>query len=308
MKLSTKSKDELRNLIEESVTNIPEDLKLQLDKKILEDLLFETITIDKEKGIILKLPVWSGNFLKKIDLSQVDFTNVSWAILNSTPICSMSINGITIDDRVYERISRIRKNIIEKNEELQNEYITIYSGTNANIDLTKSYEALHKGVIDIRACDFSDFDFSKIDLSETTEVYLDAVNISRTNLVIPSNVELLAYASDLEGIDLSSRTINARGYFRYDTSRSLSKCNLKNTDINIILNPDDFKDDDWKEEFNKTMNEDWIGCYVNGKKVLSNEEKRKIAQEQRKIYEKMIEDISSYISEEIELQTKFSKK
>ena len=45
MKLSTKSKDELRNLIEESVTNIPEDLKLQLDKKILEDLLFETITI-----------------------------------------------------------------------------------------------------------------------------------------------------------------------------------------------------------------------------------------------------------------------
>ena len=82
MKLSTKSKDELRNLIEESVTNIPEDLKLQLDSKILEDLLFETITIDKEKGIILKLPVWSGNFLKKIDLSQVDFTNVSWAILN----------------------------------------------------------------------------------------------------------------------------------------------------------------------------------------------------------------------------------
>ena len=28
----------------------------------------------------------------------------------------------------------------------------------------------------------------------------------------------------------------------------------------------------------------------------------------RKIYEKMIEDVSSYISEEIELQTKFSKK
>ena len=307
-KLSTKSKDELRNLIEESVTNIPEDLKLQLDLKILEDLLFETITIDKAKGIIFKVPVWSGNFLKKIDLSQVDFTNVSWAILNSNPICSMNINSITIDNRVYEHISRIRKKIIEKQKNFQNKYITIYSGTNANIDLTKSYEALHKGVIDIRACDFSGIDFSKTDLSEATEVYLNAVNISGTNLVIPSNVELLAYDSDLEGINLLSRTINASDYFKYDIPRTLPKCSLKNTGTNIILFPKDFRDDDWKAELNKAMNEDWIGCYVNGKKVLSNEEKRNIAQGQRKIYEKMIDDVSSYISKEIELQTSFTKK
>lgn len=310
MKLNTKSKNELRDFIEEKIIDFPEEQKLQLDKKILEDLLFETITIDKEKGIILKLPVWSGNFLKKIDLSKVDFTNVSWAILNSDPdnICSMDIDDIKIDDMVYERISRIRKNIIEKNDELQGDYITVYSGTNANIDLTKSYEALHKGVIDIRACDFSGIDFSKTDLSEITEVYLDAVNISRTNMVIPSNVELLAYASDLEGIDLSSRTINARGYFKYDTSRELSKCNLKNTDINIILNPDDFKDDDWKEEFNKTMNEDWVGCYVNGKKLLPNEEKRNLAQEQRKRYEEIKNSVFNYISREIELQAPSTKK
>ena len=69
MKLNTKSKNELRDFIEEKIIDFPEEQKLQLDKKILEDLLFETITIDKEKGIILKLPVWSGNFLKKIDLS-----------------------------------------------------------------------------------------------------------------------------------------------------------------------------------------------------------------------------------------------
>ena len=82
MKLCTKSKNELRDFIEEKIIDFPENQKLQLDSKILEDLLFETITIDKEKGIILKLPVWSGNFLKKIDLSQVDFSNVSWAILS----------------------------------------------------------------------------------------------------------------------------------------------------------------------------------------------------------------------------------
>ncbi len=308
MKLSTKSKDELRNLIEENVTNIPEGQKLQLDKKILEDLLFETITIDKEKGLILKLPVWSGNFLKKIDLSQVDFSNVSWAILDFDPDFTISTYGFCKINKVYFQIRGIKNKILEKNSVSQNEYITIYSGTNANIDLTKSYEALHGGVIDVRACDFSGIDFSNLDLSQTKLVYLNAVNICKTNLVIPSHVRLFAYDSNLEGIDLSSRTINASDYFTSSTSNALSECNLRNTRIKIKLYPYEFKDDDWKAKFNKAMNEDWIGCYVNGKKVLSNEEKRNIAQEQRKRYEEIENGVFNYISKEIELQTKFSKK
>lgn len=301
MKLSIKSKDELRKFIEERIIDIPENQKLQLDKKILEDLLFETITIDKEKEIILKLPVWSGEFLKKIDLSQVDFTNVSWAILNSDPdnICSMKIEGITVDDRAYECIRKIRNSIIEKKNGLQ--YITVYSGTNANIDLTKSYEALHRGGIDVRSCDFSESDFSKIDLSNKS-IYLDAVNISRTNLQIPDNAELLAYSSNFEGIDLSSRIISAFLYFLNDASFSLPYCILRNTGTNITLNPEHFKEWDLKEELNKAMNEDWVGCYVNEKRVLSKEEKEKNAQEQKMRYEEIVNGVFNYINKEIELQ------
>ena len=56
------------------------------------------------------------------------------------------------------------------------------------------------------------------------------------------------------------------------------------------------------------MNEDWIGCYVNGKKLLPNEEKRKIAQEQRKRYEEIKNGVFNYISREIELQAPSTKK
>ena len=42
---------------------------------MLESLLFEEIVVNKEKGIKLKVPVWSGEFLREIYLSEVDFTN-----------------------------------------------------------------------------------------------------------------------------------------------------------------------------------------------------------------------------------------
>ena len=65
MKLSNKSKDELREKIAEQLKEVPKGQRVQLDKDLLEDLLFEIITLNKEKGIKIKLPIWSGDFLKK---------------------------------------------------------------------------------------------------------------------------------------------------------------------------------------------------------------------------------------------------
>lgn len=44
-------------------------------------LLFDTYTCNKEKEIKIKLPVWSGEFLQKLDLSQVDFEDVFWCFM-----------------------------------------------------------------------------------------------------------------------------------------------------------------------------------------------------------------------------------
>lgn len=76
---------------------------------MLEDLLFEIITLNKEKGIKIKLPIWSGDFLKKIDLSEIDFTDVSWnsLILEDVILPELEIYGIKIDDFAISTIERV---------------------------------------------------------------------------------------------------------------------------------------------------------------------------------------------------------
>ena len=60
MKLNKKDKDEFRNKIIELLKEVPEGQLVQIDKDILEGLLFETITVSEENNIQAKLPIWSG--------------------------------------------------------------------------------------------------------------------------------------------------------------------------------------------------------------------------------------------------------
>ena len=282
MQLNREDKDKLREYIEERINEIPYGQRLQLDKEILESLLFEPITINKEKGLKLKLPIWSGDFLKKIDLSQVDFTNVSWGIqgMDEDSPYSIDIDGVKVDyvaaKRIEGIVEREAKKYHEKveGEEDDTPFLIDYSGTNAKIDLEKSFEAVNEGVIKARACNFSGLDFSKTDLSKYKEIWLSTVDLSGTKIKIPRESNLKAYCSNFDGIDLSSRTINARRYLLEDPSDNLPGCNLHNTGINITLDPTEFKtrDEDWEEKVQSDMKNYWVGCYVNGKNVLSESE------------------------------------
>ena len=53
MKLSKKDKDELRKSVEVLLKVSPDNKKIQLSNEILEELLFDTYVVNKEKGIIL---------------------------------------------------------------------------------------------------------------------------------------------------------------------------------------------------------------------------------------------------------------
>lgn len=304
MKLNTKSKNELRKKIIEQLEKVPDGQRVQLDKDILNNLLFETVTIDKEKNIQVKLPVWSGTFLKKIDLSQVDFTNVSWFILCSNAYDEYDIYDIGFDSSAYEIIEKILSD---------NLYTIDYSGTNANIDLTKSFEAKYgDGVISVRDCNFSGIDFSHVNLDEFTKLDLVRTNIGETNLVIPSKIDLEACGSCFKGINLSSRTIDAHdNYFTGDCTDDrniLLNCDLRDTGICINLNPEQFKDTKWQTKLQIAINENWTGCYVNGKKVNSDKEKANYAQEKREEYEKMKEEIFHPVLQSIEEQTNHMKR
>ncbi len=305
MQLNKQSKNELRKRIVEQLKEVPKGQKIKLDKELLEYLLFEVITLDKTTDTKVKLPIWSGEFLKKIDLSQVDFTNVSWCILDyKESDYKIDFDDITISDKsVYDTIDIVRSEKIEECSKSMS--VVDYSGTNANIDLTKSFEAIHGDFIEIRECDFTGVDFSHQDLTGIKQLYINDSSLGETGLRIPSEMPVQAYKSSFDGIDLSTRTINAKDYFFEDTY-ALSYCSLRNTGINISLDTS-VKDMDWDEALQNAMSDDWVGCYVNGKKVLSYEEKQKNASEKKEEYEQMKNEIFDSILKSIEEQVNHMK-
>ncbi len=121
MELNNSRKEELRKNILEQLKNVPEGEKIHLDKKLLEDLLFEEIVVVESKGLTAKLPVWSGEFLRKIDLSEVSFENVSWSL------CHVSFPISYIEKLSYEEKNETYKKIEELNDKNQTQnYIINY--------------------------------------------------------------------------------------------------------------------------------------------------------------------------------------
>lgn len=95
MKLNTKDYEiklnEIRNFIEKSVVDIEDGKRLKLDLSLLNELLFATY----KDGI--KFIVWSGPFLRKIDLSEVNFDNVYWEYDRSNRTTDLSYTNARID-------------------------------------------------------------------------------------------------------------------------------------------------------------------------------------------------------------------
>ena len=305
MKISNESKNELRDQIIEQLKRVPEGQRIKLGKDILEDLLFDAVVLNKEEGIIVKLPVWSGDFLQKIDLSEVDFSDVSWTMLNDDDEDLedriRNDDGIVVtNDDAITTICRIKKANLSR-WDLTGGFSATYEGTNAKIDLTKSFEAKHSNSIEIFNCNFSGLDFSEQDLTGIKYVLLNRADISGTNLSIPANIVLEAWVSWLRDIDLSTRKIDAVNYLAGEFA-DLGQCDLTNCGVQVILNPDKLKLDSQKRELKEAMSSDLVGCYVNGKKVLSDDEKQKLSQQKREEYEVMKNGIFAPITDDIEEQ------
>ena len=321
MNLSKKNKDELRNGILELLKEVPEGQLVQIDKDILEGLLFETITVSEEKNIQVKVPVWSGEFLSKIDLSQVDFTNVSWSLLGID--YSDELSGElyekdymwnifnTLDEKKRLTLAQQLKKTILDQFELNEDYVVWYAGTNAKIDLSKSFEAIQGEEISIRLCNFEGLDFSHQDLSNIKKIFIDCSKLSGTKLPV-SNIPLYAMYSYLNGIDLSTKKIYASGYLT-GTNRSLIGCCLTDCKVQITLDIEEFRDETiLKEYLKEAIKENLVGCYyVNGKKILSQEEKEANAQNaktRRQEYEEMKNETFSLILGNIEKQVRSMKR
>lgn len=192
--LNWKKRKEVEKLLEE----VPEGKRIKLDKDQLEDLLFEKIYIagrylNHGKKTLIKFPVWSGPFLRKLDLSEVDFSDVAWGLYGKnnylrklhgfnekdepTNIPHYEIrDDSTASDMIITLEDENLKNAVENNT-----YAVDYSYTNAKIDLSKSFEAKNcYGNITVKDCNFEGCNFYPLYL-ENVSKYNTKINIENSN-------------------------------------------------------------------------------------------------------------------------------
>lgn len=282
MELNNSRKEELRKNILEQLKNVPEGERIHIDKKLLEDLLFEEIVLVGSKGLTAKLPVWSGKFLRKIDLSEVSFENVSWSLCHvSYPVEGSEKLNDEEQEEVYEKL----KEINDKNKN----YIINYSYTNANIDLTQSFECKFDKHITLNNCNFEGVNFDNQDLSVCKSINLFKSNISNTKINIPLAIKLWASHSNLSNVNLAGRKINGVVAIICEDQYCFDSCNLSNTSVEIDFDIIEYAnriEECVDENFNKKLveakNKNWVGCFVNGKKIERHLSKEEEELEQRR--------------------------
>ena len=312
MKLNKQGKDELRTQIEEQLKSVPDGQKVHLDKDLLENLLFETITYNKFTNEQLKLPIWAGEFLRKLDLSEVSFEDVAWSLVVADTYDYPEEAFIEfMDEETYKNMP----NILPTYNPFEQTKIVDYSMTNAKIDFKKSFEFKKTGKIRLLFCDFNGVDLSNNDMSSLTSAF--ECDLSDTGIVISPEMyegqKLVFDDTNLRNVDLSKFTISIEQMM---TDRAIigSKCDLTNTGLNLTV---DTNEEIWNKEPNQWNPENFlktemmphlVGCYINGKKIISLEEREAIAQEKRTEYETYKQGIFDSVYSSIEEQTSHIKR
>lgn len=279
MKLSAKEKKDFRKQIEDKLVSVPEGQRISLPKEILEELLFDVIQFRDKKIPSIKVPVWSGSFLSKLNLSMDGlFENVSWYINDKARFADIFFGSHGED--LDKKMGTLSDELFEYTKQHYREKNTVvYSNTNANIDFRESWEAKMTGIIYISNCDFRGTDLSKI---IENIIYIDESDMRNTGIkLFPGKVGVTD--SNLEGVDLSAFEVDLKDMLGCDI---FFNCNLKNTGIRInnfsqevveyFTDPGDIK--------SQFENGYFDGCYINGLLIKSKEEQQKIAQQMRNKY------------------------
>lgn len=271
MELNEEGRKELRKATEQLLNSVPEKKRVQLPRKTLEMLLFEKIKIDNQE---IKFPVWSGNFLRKLDLSQVKFNNVSWG---------RTYFSDEINDKYF--MNGFDNMVID------------YSYTNANIDFVNGYRVGND--IKIEFCNFLGLDLSNNNFCDM-RLFINESILRDTRINLKKSKSLSCIGSDFTNVDLSWYTIKIT-----DLWEKFYLSTFTNTGLNIILNLgelDDFNNevDNFKSRFFSYLKKGiFDGCYINDKFIISEEDVTTIRNDEKykKIFNEIFESIEKTIEE-----------
>lgn len=190
----------------------------------------------KRKGIKAKIPVWTGSFLRKIDLSEIDFDNVVWSPESLSDLGI--IWGFDMGDIDYYLHSFNVDCILSDSSETR---FVDFSGTNAKIDFSHSFDAkAFQGINSIINCNLSGIDLSSSHGESIT--YVLNSDLHDTGFEINHSI-FSANNSNLSGLDMngmislySCGDINASSY-----STLISNSNVANTGLYIDVLTEDKK-------------------------------------------------------------------
>lgn len=312
-----------RLAVEKMLEKVPEGTRITIDQDKLDKLLFDTFYLSEDNSVFIKVPVWSGPFLRKLDLSNTDFSMVSWSILGAKTLGGDFKAACRFRMGVIPLVERLRTKLKENGSK----YLVDYSGTNANIDLTTSYEAVDGYQIEISSCDFSGLDLlskhSNIRAIHSIGIYnsrLDGAKLPINFMHDGELIELYAINSSLVGVDLSKRCINAfincwnssEIADEQDTRKlgsQFAKCDLRYSGINIDYDKDEFEIGkpatlmNMQNALIEAIRTRWVGCIFNGKLIQSSEQRRENAIRLRQMYDdhlKEFDDIKKSIASAID--------
>ena len=243
MKLNLAGRRELRKHYE-TLLNEVNGFRIKIEKELLETLLFE-YSYDEYHKIMRKLPVWSGKFLQKIDLSEISFEDVSWSTL----------------DYIDEKYPDNEKFHLEEGKLID------YSNTNAHINFCESYDFKVSKYISIINCDFSGVDLSNNELGENIDT-IDNCNLSNTNIIVSKDFAIeCIFNTNLTGINLSS--IGEIYPHNFVDGGHFQGCILTDTGVHFEIENLDSADFEGFAEFVKSGVVS--GCYL-GDKLINGKE------------------------------------
>ena len=305
MELTEKQKiKELREKTIELIKELPEGKRAHIDKDMLEALLFDEIVYNKDTNEKLKLPVWSGDFLKKIDLSEVSFEDVAWGLITEDTYDFPEDEYMEfMDEETYDEMEKILPKLSD-GEEIN------YSGTNAKIDFTKSFDYKKLGYPNVLFCNFSSTDLSN-NVVEAGNFF--KCDLSNTGLKFDTSKMRRCYimCSNLTNLDLNGVQLD---FFKYmDGYEGLNDCVLTNTGVKVVFDYNSKYLNTNENAYKHFIVLDRIkvnicdllpnieGCYFNDRRVLTKEEIRELR-------ETKLEELKTYKREFIApFEEKFRK-
>lgn len=209
---------------------------------------------------------------------------MSWGLLYSY-IGIDNYDDYPIDDKFYDSVSDgnldFGVNVDRRNP-------VCYANTNARIDFSKSFDAKNGNRIYICACNFANVDLSNNILDKDKTIFIWASNLSNTNITLPNDVKKInVMGSNLSNLDLSELTIDAVAVV---TDVNFEDTDLSNTGVRISLVTDELKNsgnryDKYLRAIREYVENNWVGCYLNGKLIKSSDEKKQCAEVTRGEYE-----------------------